>query len=45
MKATLNIVGLSGDIPRLPLFPANEKTIERLKNLIDDYTFSELWNN
>lgn len=45
IKAGLNIVGLPGGIPRLPLLPANEKTIERLKNLIDDYTFPELWNN
>lgn len=45
IKAALNIVGLPGGIPRLPLLPANEKTIERLKNLIDDYTFPELWNN
>jgi len=45
IKAALNIVGLPGGIPRLPLLPANEEIIERLKNLIDDYTFPELWNN
>lgn len=44
IKASLNIVGLPGGIPRLPLLPADEKTVKQAKKLIDDYKLSELWN-
>jgi 4-hydroxy-tetrahydrodipicolinate synthase len=43
LKAGMNIVGLPGGIPRLPLSPADEEVKARLKKLLDDYPLEELW--
>lgn len=43
IKAGLNIVGLPGGIPRLPLSPADEETKSTLKRLLDEYPLPESW--
>ncbi|MCD6545445.1 MAG: dihydrodipicolinate synthase family protein [Thermotogae bacterium] len=44
IKVSLNLVGLPGGIPRLPLLPADEKVTNEAKKLIDSYKLPELWN-
>ncbi|MGB9857430.1 MAG: dihydrodipicolinate synthase family protein [Dictyoglomaceae bacterium] len=44
VKAALNILGLPGGIPRLPLQPASSKEIEDLKKLLSEFPLPELWN-
>lgn len=43
IKAGLNIVGLPGGIPRLPLSPADETIKSKMKELLDEYPLPELW--
>ncbi len=44
IKATLNVLNLPGGIPRLPLLPADEKIVEKAKELVKNYKLPELWN-
>lgn len=43
IKAGLNILGLPGGIPRLPLSPADESTKNRLRKLLEEYPLPEPW--
>jgi 4-hydroxy-tetrahydrodipicolinate synthase len=43
VKAAMNIVGLPGGIPRLPLLPADDTEKNQLKRLLDEYPLPELW--
>lgn len=43
IKAGMNIVGLPGGIPRLPLSPADEVIKTKMKKLLDEYPLPELW--
>ena len=44
IKAAMNIIGLQGGVPRLPLLPVDEKTKEQLEKLLSSYEFPEIWN-
>lgn len=44
IKAAMNIVGLPGGIPRLPLLPASEEVKQKAKKALDAYPLPELWN-
>lgn len=43
IKASMNIVGLPGGIPRLPLLPATGETLEKAKELLNGYPLDEPW--
>ncbi len=43
IKAGLNLVGLPGGTPRLPLSPADEKVKAELKKLLEEYPLPESW--
>jgi len=43
IKAGLNILGLPGGIPRLPLSSADESTKNRLRKLLEEYPLPEPW--
>ncbi|BER91826.1 dihydrodipicolinate synthase family protein [Atrimonas thermophila] len=44
IKAAMNLVGLPGGIPRLPLLPASEEIKQQAKKLLDEYPLPEPWN-
>jgi 4-hydroxy-tetrahydrodipicolinate synthase len=43
LKGGLNLVGLPGGIPRLPLLPLDNSEKAKLKKLLDEYPLPELW--
>ena len=44
IKTALNVLGLPGGIPRLPLLPADEKLKAEAKRAVDSYELPERWN-
>jgi len=44
IKALMDLIGLKGGIPRLPLLPATESIRKEAKKLIENYPLPEKWN-
>jgi len=42
-KAAMNLVGLPGGIPRLPLLPADDKMKDELRKILNKYDLPESW--
>jgi len=43
IKAAMNLVGLPGGIPRLPILPADDKTKDELRKILNKYNLPESW--
>lgn len=43
IKAAMNLVGLPGGIPRLPILPADDKTKDELRKILNKYNIPESW--
>ena len=44
IKTALNVLGLPGGVPRLPLLPADERIKAEAKKVLDSYELLEKWN-
>lgn len=44
IKTLMNIIGLKGGIPRLPLLPASNSILQEAKKIIENYPLPEKWN-